>query len=85
MKILDNFIEKIGADKLHHFFVGGWICSMFSPLGIVAIIIAFILTLCLSIVKEQFLDDKCELKDILAASLGGVTSIIIYLIIMIFI
>ena len=33
MKIADNIINKYGSDKIIHFFGGGWLVSMFTPLG----------------------------------------------------
>lgn len=81
MKIVNNIIEKFGIDKVLHFFGGAWIVSMFSPIGWVGIIIGIVAMLALSFVKEIFLDEIFDIKDIFAACLGGGLSILIFWII----
>lgn len=85
MKLVNNIIEKFGIDKVLHFFGGAWIVSMFSPIGWVGIIIGIVAMLALSFVKEIFLDEIFDIKDIFAACLGGGLSILIldYLVIII--
>ena len=80
MKFIDKLVGKFGTDKILHFLGGGWIVSMFSPLGWVGVIIGVCLMLILSFVKEKWLDNFFEWKDIIAASLGGGVSILIFLI-----
>lgn len=84
MKLVNNIIEKFGTDKVLHFLVGGWITSIFSPFGWVGIIIGITLTLILSLIKEQFLDSFFDWKDICAASIGSVISVLIYFVFTIF-
>ena len=84
MKLVDNIIEKFGTDKVLHVLVGGWITSIFSPFGWVGIIIGITLTLILSLIKEQFLDSFFDWKDICAASIGSVISVLIYFVFSIF-
>ena len=84
MKLIDNIIEKIGTDKALHFLGGGWITSIFSPFGWIGIIIGIAVTIILSFIKEQFLDSFFDWKDICAASIGSVISVLIYLFFTIF-
>lgn len=82
---LSNWIvEKFGSDKVLHFLGGGWITSIFSPFGWIGIIIGVLITLVLSLIKEQFLDSFFDWKDICAASIGSVISVLIYFVFSIF-
>jgi hypothetical protein len=85
MKIIDNIVNKFGYDKVMHFLLGGWITSICSPFGWVGIIIGILIVLILSIVKEKFFDTVFDWKDIFAAMIGCVISVLIYLIIVFFI
>jgi len=80
MHIINNIIEQYGEDKMMHFLGGGWIVSMFSPFGWIGIIIGIIIMLGISYIKEKYLDDIFDVKDIIAASIGGGISTLIYLI-----
>ena len=84
MKLINNIIEKFGTDKVLHFLGGGWITSIFSPFGWVGIIIGIVFTIVLSFIKEQFLDSFFDWKDICAAFIGSVISVLIYLFFTIF-
>lgn len=66
-------------DKIMHFLGGAWIVSVFSPIGWWGILIGTIIMLVLSFVKEKYLDDVFDWKDILAAGIGSVVSILLYL------
>lgn len=79
MKFIDNLVKKYGVDKILHFFGGGWIVSMFSPIGWLGILLGVILMLVLSFTKELFLDNFFDKNDIAAACLGGGVSIAVYL------
>lgn len=79
MKFTDNLVKKYGVDKILHFLGGGWIVSMFSPLGWLGILLGVILMLVLSFAKELFLDSFFDKNDIIAACLGGGVSIVIFL------
>lgn len=79
MKLTNNLVEKYGVDKILHFFGGGWIVSMFSPIGWLGIILGYIIMLIVSFAKELFFDDSFDKKDILAACFGGGVSVIVYL------
>ena len=77
MKLTDKLIEKIGADKLLHFFVAAWLVSECKAFGIIAGFFGWIAVIILSAVKEHFLDDEPEPMDACAAAYGGVVSLLI--------
>lgn len=81
MKIVDDFIAKIGHDKFDHHILGALICALFSFVAIlqdgvinwysigyptIGVAVVFFL----SIIKEYALDDKVNWGDILHAMLG---------------
>lgn len=80
MEILDDIINKVGMDKVLHFAFGGWIISLISILGLKTMIIALIILLIISIIKEYCLDNYPDLYDVLAGILGASISFIIYFI-----
>lgn len=85
MKELDNLLKKVGVDKVLHLFVGAWICSMFTLVSILQEgslfwwqtilmpIAGTLASLFLSIIKEIFLDDKPDWKDVLWTFYGCIT------------
>jgi len=79
MKILNNFLGKVGTDKALHFAFGGWALSAVSPFGVGAIGVAFLIVMVLSFVKELFLDDYPDPLDIVAAFLGCLVSFACYI------
>lgn len=81
MKFTDWLTNSFGTDKVMHFLGGAWITSLFSPIGWWGILIGIIITLILSFVKELWLDTFFDYKDIVAATLGSCTSVILYLLI----
>ena len=81
MKLVDNFLNKVGVDKVLHFFVGFFICTCVTmvmllqegtvaPVAIATPVGGTVLTGILSWAKEMGFDDKFEWKDILASLLG---------------
>ena len=80
MKLVNNLVEKYGVDKILHFLGGGWIVSMFSPIGWLGILLGIIIMLIVSFAKELFLDDSFDKNDIIAVCIGGGISVVIYLI-----
>lgn len=76
MKILNDFIRKVGEDKVIHFAIGGWAVSVVSPFGATAMSIMLVIIMALSFVKEIYLDEKFDIKDINAAFLGCLTAFI---------
>lgn len=77
MEKINNFIATIGADKVMHFAIGGWVVSMFSPFRVLGMTLAYILLLVVSILKEKYLDAYADNKDIVAAMIGGTISYVI--------
>jgi hypothetical protein len=77
MNKLNSWIEKIGADKLLHFFVAAWMVSECKAYGIGVGCIAWIVVVVLSWIKEDFLDDQVDARDIFAGALGGFISLLI--------
>lgn len=81
MKLTNWFVNNFGTDKMLHFMGGALMVALLSPFGWWGVAIGFILMLVLSFVKEQWLDSFFDIKDIIAAALGGIMSVIVYLII----
>ena len=77
MKLTDKLVEKVGADRLLHFFVAAWLVSECKAFGIIAGFFGWIAVIILSAVKEHFLDDEPEPMDACAAAYGGVVSLLI--------
>lgn len=78
---INHTVSKFGCDKFLHFLVGAWFTSMVTPLGIWWVIAMFIAVIGLSYIKERYIDDIADNKDIIAGVLGSASSIIIWLII----
>jgi hypothetical protein len=78
MNKLNSWIEKIGADKLLHFFASAWFVAECKPYGSTTMLLGFVAIILLSIVKEYLLDEKGEYKDIISSVLGGVFSILLF-------
>lgn len=85
MKLTNWFVEKFGTDKMLHFLGGALMVSVLSPFGWWGVAIGFILMLILSFAKEQWFDSIFDKKDIIAATLGGIVAIVLYVIIRLFI
>lgn len=84
MKFTDKLVEKYGADKVLHFLGGGWIVSIFTPLGWLGVILGLVLMLIVSLAKELFFDSYFDKKDIAAACIGGGASVMAYTMILLF-
>ena len=67
LKKWNNFIERIGVDKLLHLFLFAWVVAA-----------AYWLMAVLSIAKEIWLDNKGDMKDVLYGAMGGGISVIMY-------
>ncbi len=78
LKKWNNFIERIGADKLLHLFLFAWVVSEAKCFGIHAMWVAYWLMAILSVVKEIWLDEKGDLDDALYGVAGGAISILLY-------
>lgn len=85
MKALDNFLNRVGTDKVLHLFVGAWICAVFTFIlilqesnlswwqTILMPIAGTLAALFVSVIKEIFLDDKPDWKDVLWTFYGCLT------------
>ena len=76
----NQWIEKFGADKLLHFFVAAWIVAECKVYGVAPMLLGFVVTVLLAVVKEYKLDKACDYKDILCSVLGGVLSILMFIV-----
>ena len=85
MKLTNWFVEKFGTDKMLHFLGGALMVAVTSPLGWWGVLVGFIMMLGLSFIKEQCLDSTFDKKDIIAATLGSIVAIVLYVIIRLFI
>ena len=77
MKLTNKLVEKVGVDKLLHFFVAAWVVSECKAFGIIAGFFGWIAVIILSAIKEHFLDDEPEPMDACAAAYGGFVSLLI--------
>lgn len=77
MKIINNFLAKVGTDKVLHFLVCALFVAYASELGVEYMWCALVLTPFVSVFKEA-LDGRFDFKDILAGIIGGVFSVAMY-------
>jgi hypothetical protein len=80
MRLTDKLVEKVGVDKLLHFFVSAWVVSECKAYGIGVGCIAWVVVVLLAFVKEKWLDDFLDAKDMLWSALGGFASIVLMVI-----
>ena len=78
MKVLNNFISRIGSDKILHYLVGAWLIALAQPYG--ALCMVFTVFLILSLYKEYRLDTEPDLVDVAYYVGGSLTSAISYII-----
>lgn len=78
LKKWNNFIVRIGADKLLHFLLFAWVVAEAKMFGLTAMWVAYWLMAVLSIVKEIWLDNKGDMKDVLYGAMGGGISVLMY-------
>lgn len=76
---LNEYIQKVGVDKALHFFCGGWIVAMFTPVGLESLPYSLIALFLVSIIKEC-VDSVFDWYDIAAGMAGGVLAAAIYII-----
>jgi hypothetical protein len=80
MKLTDKLVEKVGADKLLHFFVAAWLVAECKSYGVVPMLLGFVVVVLLAVVKEYILDNTGDYKDVLCSMLGGVFSILLLIV-----
>lgn len=78
MKIINDFINKVGADKVLHFTIAALITAWGGLFGGVTLLLSAIGIIALSLVKEH-LDSEFSAKDIYYSIGGAVASVIVYL------
>lgn len=94
MKLIDNFVSKVGNDKMLHFLVGNLITSCITFIILIqenltsfetllAVIPAAIITAFVAVIKEK-LDDVFNKKDFIATVLGIIPTVICILVGVIF-
>ena len=80
MKLTDKLVERFGADKLLHFFVAAWIVAECKSYGIAPMLLGFVVIVLLAVVKEYVLDKTVDYKDALCSMLGGLFSILLFIV-----
>ena len=75
MKQINLWIEKIGADKLLHFFVAAWCTSLCLLFGWIVGIVGAFAAVFFSCVKETVLDDSADIRDVLWSCGGALASL----------
>ena len=80
MKLTDRLVEKIGADKMLHFFVAAWVVAECKAYGVAPMLLGFVAVILFSVVKECVLDKTGDYKDVLCSMLGGVFSILLFIV-----
>ncbi len=82
MKLTDAIVNRIGSDKLLHYFIGAYTMLMALVAGTWVAIITFLALTALSIWKETKLDAVPDWWDLCATELGIITSVVYYVIMM---
>ena len=80
MKRFNAWMEKVGVDKLLHFFLAAWIVAECKAYGVVPMLLGFVAVVLLAVVKEYVLDNKDDYKDVLCSILGGVFSVLLFIV-----
>ena len=83
MKIINDFINKVGADKVLHFTIAALITAWGGLFGGATLLLSAIGIIALSLVKEH-LDSEFSAKDIYYSIGGSMTSIIMYTLVNLF-
>lgn len=74
----NNWMEKVGADKLLHFFLTAWVVAEAKVFGFIPMVVAFFAVLALGVVKERLLDEEPDHLDWLWSLGGGIVSMLIW-------
>ena len=78
MKIIDKFLQKVGADKVLHFTIAALITAWGGNFGDLGLIIGALGVTALSYLKERLDEEFCT--QVLLYSMGGaLASVIVYL------
>lgn len=79
MKLLNDFLDTIGTDKALHYLVGALTVSYMSFFGWLWIILGSAGIIFLNCIKERYLDEISDIKDIMFTAYGCLTSALVYL------
>lgn len=74
------WMEKVGVDKLLHFFVAAWFVAECKSYSVAPMLLGFVAVILLAVVKEYVLDKTGDYKDVLCSMLGGVFSILLFIV-----
>lgn len=80
MKRFNAWMEKVGVDKLLHFFVAAWVVAECKAYGVAPMLLSFVAVVLSAVVKEYVLDNTGDYKDVLCSMLGGVFSILLFIV-----
>ena len=80
MEKFNAWMEKVGVDKLLHFFVAAWFVAECKAYGVALMLLSFVVVVLLAVVKEYILDKTVDYKDLLCSILGGVFPIILFIV-----
>ena len=78
MKIIDKFLNKVGADKVLHFAIAALITAWGGNFGDLGLIIGALGIVALSYLKERLDEEFCT-QDIFYSMGGAIASVIVYL------
>jgi len=80
MSKFNAWMEKVGVDRLLHFFVAAWLVSECKAFGVVPMLLSFVVVVLFAVIKEYVLDNTGDYKDVICSMLGGVFSILLFII-----
>lgn len=78
MKIIEKFLNKVGADKVLHFTIAALITAWGGNFGDLGLIIGALGVTALSYLKERLDEEFCT-QDIFCSMGGAIMSVIVYL------
>ena len=80
MERFNAWMEEVGVDKLLHFFLAAWVVAECKAYGVAPMLLGFVVVVLLSVVKEYVLDKTGDYKDVLCSMLGGVFSVLLFIV-----
>ncbi len=78
MKLVDKFLQKVGADKVLHFTIAALITAWGGNFGDIGLMVGALSSVSLSYIKERLDTEFCN-KDLLYSMGGIISSCLIYL------